>query len=162
MRRTSLASLILVTIVVMTIGVLVLLELTNRRYYLASISPAEWLAVAALAVGTVVLGRRVRAYLKGDRPGLDPIRAARTLAWAKAASYTGAILLGRYLATALVAGTDWQIAAQRERVVAAAIAALCALALTAAGVIVERWCQLPPPDEKATAPRNSPELPEPS
>jgi len=162
MRRTSIAALILVTIAVMTIGVFVLLELANRRYYLTAIPTAEWLAVAALAVGTLVLGRRVHAYLKGDRPGLDPIRAARTLALAKAASYTGAVLLGRYLATALVAGTDWQIAAQRERVVAAAIAAVCALALIVVGVIVERWCQLPPPDDQVEARRRSPELPEPS
>jgi hypothetical protein len=38
------------------------------------------------------------------------------------------------------------IEARRGRIVLAAVAALTAVALAVAGVVVERWCRLPPSD----------------
>lgn len=162
MRRTSIASLALTVLVTAAIMVLVLVALANRRQYLPAIPWLEWVTVLLLAAGTMRMGWAVRAYLNGKRPDLTALRAARTLALAKAAALTGAILLGRYLATALAAAGDWAIPAQRERVIAALIAAVCALALTIAGLIAERWCQLPPPDDKLEAPVNARQVPEPS
>lgn len=160
MRRTAISTLALIAMVSMTAMVLLLLAFETRRQYLPAVPPMESLAVLSLAIGTFAMGRSVRAYLRGDKPGLDPIRAARTFALAKAAAVSGAILFGRYLAAVLVAAGDGAIPAQRERLIAAAIAGICALLLAIAGLIVERWCQLPPPDGKLKSARETSRLPQ--
>ena len=116
------------------------------RAGLGNTSWIEWLALFALAALILRLGLTVRAYLKGDKPDLDPIKAARTLAMAKAAEWTGAVLFGRYLAATLVVAQNWGYGIQRTLTVELGISALAALALLVCGVIVERMCELPPPD----------------
>jgi hypothetical protein len=111
-------------------------------YRLAYTSWVEWVAMLALAAMILRLGWQVRSYLKGDRPNLDGIRAARTLALAKAGSLTGAALLGRYGAVVLVTITSG--APLGAQTVQAGIAALIALGLIVGSLIAERWCELPP------------------
>ena len=58
-----------------------------------------WLVAAVevmIAAIVFVMGWAVRQFLRGKRPDLDPIRAARTAVLAKASCYTGALLAGWY------------------------------------------------------------------
>ena len=67
--------------------------------------PLPWTAVAgtaALAVAVLAAGWPVRRWVRGrrDRP-LDPLVAARTVVFAKAAAYGGAVVAGWYAAQVL-------------------------------------------------------------
>jgi len=147
MRRTPVRTLIAVLVAVAVVGWLVLRALESRGVYLPVV---PWLVdVAILALAGVVLwmGWAVRAYQKGKRPSLDGIRAARTLVLAKAAALTGALLGGWYLAQVLVVLGDLAIEPRRDRAVAAGIAVLCSVVLAAIGLVVEKFCELPPSDK---------------
>lgn len=147
MRRTPVRTLIAVLVAVAVVGWLVLRALESRGVYLPVV---PWLVdVAILALAGVVfwMGWAVRAYQKGRRPSLDGIRAARTLVLAKAAALTGALLGGWYLAQVLVVLGDLAIEPRRDRAVAAGIAVLCSVVLAAIGLVVEKFCELPPSDK---------------
>ena len=108
-----------------------------------------WLVVAVeLVIGAVVLsmGWAVRQYQRGERPTLDPVRAARTAVLAKASCYTGALLTGWYGGQALSLLTDADVPGNGVRAAAAGVAVVGAVALTVAGLVVEHWCRIPPPD----------------
>jgi hypothetical protein len=147
MRRTSVGTLALVTAVVAVGGAAVLRLLESRGVYLPAVAWVEYVAILALAAGIFWAGWAVRAYQRGERPGLDPLRAARTFVLAKAAALTGALLAGRYLATVVVVMGQLGIEARRDQAVAAVVGAVCALVLTVVGLVVERFCELPPPDD---------------
>ena len=109
-----------------------------------------WTVAAVLAVlaGIVLwLGFAVRAYQRGKRPDLDPIRAARTAVLAKAACYSGALLAGWYGAQSLVLVGDLANEPLRSGALSAGAATLAAVALAVVGVVVERFCRLPPPSD---------------
>jgi Protein of unknown function (DUF3180) len=147
MRRTSVRSLALVVVLVATIGALVLRMLEMRGVHLPAVPWVEDAAILVLAGGIFWSGWAVRSYQKGRRPGLDPLRAARTFVLAKAGALTGALLTGRYLAQILILLGDLDIEAQRDKAIAAAVAALCAVILTVVGLVVEKFCELPPPSD---------------
>lgn len=99
-------------------------------------------AIAVIAGATsLAFGWQVRAYLKGDKPGLDPLRAARTAVFAQATAYSGAVLLGVSLGFALVLLPDWGHEPRRDVIVTALIAALGSALMLGAGVLAERWCR---------------------
>ncbi len=148
MRRTSVRTLLAVVLGVAVVGAVVGRALAAQGVHLPPVAWVEDVAILLLAGVIFWMGWAVRAYQKGDRPDLDPIRAARTFVLAKAGALTGAILAGRYLATVLGLLGDLDIAALRDRVLAAAVAALCALVLMVVGLVVERFCELPPPDDE--------------
>jgi len=111
-----------------------------------------WTApVGLLALAGVVLaaGRPVRRWVRGarDRP-LDPLRAARTLVLARATAVTGVALVGAYAAVVLLLLPTADVEPRRERLVLSLVALLAAGALAGAGVLVERWCRLPPDDDQ--------------
>ncbi|WP_159793884.1 DUF3180 domain-containing protein [Puerhibacterium puerhi] len=148
MRRTSIRTLAAVVLGIAVVGAVVGRALAAQGVHLPAVAWVEDVAILALAVVIFWMGWAVRAYQRGDRPDLDPIRAARTFVLAKAGALTGAILAGRYLATVLGLLGDLDIASQRGRVLAAAVAALCAVVLSAVGLVVEKFCELPPPDDE--------------
>lgn len=114
----------------------------SRSKYLPTV---PWVVdlVLVVLIGLVgISGWRVRAYLKGRRPGLNPLVAARTLSLAQAAALGGVLLSGWYFAQFLVAAADWGFESRRTTATAAVVAAVLALALSAMGIIVERWCRL--------------------
>jgi uncharacterized membrane protein YgcG len=108
-----------------------------------------WTAVAgtaALAVAVVAAGLPVRRWMTGRRDApLDPLVAARTVVLAKAAAYGGALLAGWYAAQALVIVPDL-VGVPRTRFLLATGAAAAAIAVCAAGFVVQRWCRVPPDD----------------
>lgn len=118
-----------------------------------SLPPVPLLVIVVLVViaGVVfTMGWAVRQFLRGKRPNLDPIRAARTAVLAKASAYTGSLLTGWYAGQVLLMLGDLDIAARRERAIAAGFAALAAVLLAVVGLVVEHFCQVPPPTDKPT------------
>jgi hypothetical protein len=111
--------------------------------------PLPWTAVAgtaALAAVVIAAGLPVRRWVRGrrDRP-LDPLVAARTVVLAKAAAYGGSLLVGWYAAQALALAPDL-MGERLSRLVLAIVAAVFAVAVAAAGLVVQRWCRVPPSD----------------
>jgi len=151
MRRTSVGTLLLVALVTAVVGWLVVRAVEGRGSYLPTVPWVVDVAILALAGGVLWAGWTVRSYQKGRRPNLDAIRAARTFVLAKAAALTGALLIGWYGAQVLVALPDLAIEARRDRAIAAGIAVLCAVVLAVAGLVAERFCQLPPPSDEKEA-----------
>jgi len=152
MARTKVTTLLLVAVVTTLLGWLVVAGLERRGTYLPHVPWIVDVALVALAAGVLWAGWAVRSYLAGRRPSLDPLRAARTLVLAKAAALTGSLLAGWYLAQVLVVLGDLAIEARRDRAVAAGVAALCAVLLAVVGLVVEKFCQIPPEDPESLDP----------
>lgn len=109
-----------------------------------------WTAPAGILIlaGVVLLaGLEVRRWVTGRRERrLDPLVAARVAVLAKAAAYTGGMLIGWYLAQAVVVLPDL-VGDRRTRFVMSLISALTAVALAVAGLLAQRWCKRPDDEE---------------
>lgn len=114
--------------------------------------PVLTLVVTGLmALGTLAVAWPVRRWNKGARDRVvDPLRAARTVALAKAAAMTGAVLAGGW--GALLAMALPLLAVQGQRVLVSGLAVLVSIALTVAGLVAERWCLVPPDDDEPGGP----------
>lgn len=143
----------LLTAVASTAVCWVLLDAWTGQGQLAP--PLPWTAVfgtLALVLVVIAAGLPMRRWQRTDpaeRAGMprpiDPLVAARTAVLAKAAVYGGALILGWYLGQGLILLPDL-LGDRRTRFVIAMIAAVCALALSGAGFLVQRWCRVPPDD----------------
>lgn len=99
-----------------------------------------------VAVGVAGLGLRVRHWLR-RREHVDPIGATRTLVLGQAAGIAGAIQGGYALAQILVSIPRLP-APEPQLVLATAVAALVAsAALSAAGLLAQWCCRVPPEDD---------------
>ena len=99
------------------------------------VSETSWLVVGVellIAAVVLALGWTVRQYQHGRRPDLDPVRAARIAALAKAACYTGALLLGWYGGQCAYLALDLVVPGNGRRAIAAGLAGLAAVVLAAA------------------------------
>lgn len=116
-----------------------------------SAMPLSWLTAlvpATAAVAVLIFGLPVRRWTAGDRSRvLDPLRAARVVALAKAAAYAGAVFTGWYAGQGIGLVADLAVEARRERFVIAMAATVSSLLLMAAGLAVEHWCRRPPDEE---------------
>lgn len=161
MHRTRWQTLLLVTVAVAAVTWIVLRAVVGRGGMLPSV---PWLVVAVelLIAGVVFsMGWAVRQFLRGKRPTLDPIRAARTAVLAKASCYTGALLAGWYGGQVLAQVSDLSVPGSGGRAAAAGIAAAGAVVLAVVGLVVEWFCRVPPPEEGAEVTRERP-APDPS
>lgn len=108
--------------------------------------------LAGLAVAVLVVAWPVRRWNAGEREQpLNPLRAARTVALAKAAALSGAMLTGGWSGYVLVALPLQVVSAQPGRAVASGAVVLASLGLTVAGLVAERWCMIPPEDDDDTS-----------
>lgn len=149
MRRTRWQTLATVTAAV-TVGTYLVLRLLQGQGVTPPPVPWSVVLVCVVIAGVVLrMGWAVRQFLRGRRPDLDPVRAARTVVLAKASSLTGSLLLGWYGGQALLFLGDLDVEPRRARAVAAAVAALGAAVLTVVGLVVERMCEVPPPSDEA-------------
>lgn len=147
MHRTRWQSLLLVALGVAAGTWVVLRAVLGRGGSLPSV---PWLVVAVeLLIAGVVLsmGWAVRQFLRGRRPSLNPLRAARTAVLAKASCYTGALLAGWYGGQVLTVLRETGASDQVGRAAAAGAATVGALVLVAVGLVVEWFCQVPPPED---------------
>ena len=148
MHRTPIRVVLLTAAGVTIVGALLLRLLDGQGVHLPQVAWVEPIAILVLAAVIFWMGWAVRSYQKGRKPDLDPLRAARTFILAKAAALTGSILVGRYLAAILDVARDLDIASQRSRALAAGVAVLCSVALTVVGLVVEKFCEIPPPEDE--------------
>jgi hypothetical protein len=146
-RRTRVRTLLAVAALVALGGVALLRLLESRGTYLPGAAWVEVVALVLLAGLVLWAGWSVRAYLRGDKPDLDPLRAARTFAMAKAAAYTGALLVGRYVAAVLVVLPQLEVEARLDQAIVSGVAAVAAATLAGVGLVVEKFCELPPSDD---------------
>jgi hypothetical protein len=162
MRRTRWQTLLLVAVTVTVLAWVALWGLDRQGITPPPVSP---LVVAVLVVISAVvlrMGWAVRQFLRGNRPDLDPLRAARTAVLAKASCYTGASLTGWYAAQVLAVLGDLAIEPRRERAVAAAIAAGGAVLLAVVGLVVEHLCRVPPPPSDGATQTTGPDATDPA
>lgn len=151
MRRTRVRTLLAVAVGVTVVGTLLLRLLETRGTYLPGAAWVEVVALVLLAALVLWAGLSVRAYQRGDKPDLDPLRAARTFAMAKAAAYTGALLTGRYAAAVLVVLPQLEVEARRGQAIVSGAAVVAAVGLAVVGLVVEKFCELPPRENDGEA-----------
>lgn len=106
------------------------------------------LTIGLLAVAVFGVGWPVRQWVRGDKSRrIDALRAARTAALAKASSYAGALLLGFFAGYVVHFLPTVGIAARRAQLVLGLADLVVSGLLLAAGLLVERWCRVPPEDD---------------
>ncbi|MEX0913666.1 MAG: DUF3180 domain-containing protein [Demequina sp.] len=126
--------------------VLVLTWVGTRAWMGAGASPTQvpW-TVAAVCVGAAVMALvwawSVRQYVKGERPGLSALKAARIAVFAQSCALGGAVLTGLFGGYALAWVDQWGHAPRREAAMAALVAAVGGLVMWIAGMVSERWCR---------------------
>lgn len=150
-REIRVQTLALVAVVTGLIGFAVFSVLTRNGSLVPR--PSLLAGVLLVAMGGLVLwmARPVRRYLAGQAKGtLDPLRAARVVVLAQAAALTGAAAAGWYLGQVVVVATDLSLVANRGRLLPLGALVVAALALSAAGVVAQRWCRIDPPDAGGT------------
>lgn len=152
MRRTPLTRLLVLAAVTTAVAWAGLRVAESRGAVVLPVPSLASLVMLFVAAVVLGLGWNVRQYARGKRPGLDPLLAARTVVLATASAYTGAALVGWYAAQVLLTLGDLQIPARRDVAVTAGAALLCAAALAVLGLVVERWCEVSPPDDDEAGP----------
>jgi hypothetical protein len=100
-----------------------------------------WVVALFVLVWTLVARRRL--HPEPGKPRMAPLVAARTAALSLAGSRTGALVFGGYGGMALRLLEETAVAAGRERLLAASLAAFGGLALAAASLWLEHICRLP-------------------
>ena len=126
-----------------------LVALITRRYvHGGNFPPSVPVAgvVLTLVLSLVIgwFGWSVRRYLRGKKAGLNPIRAARTLALAQAGALTGAALLGLYVGQAIGLQPEADLQAAQRILRSLVLGVLASGALLAAGLVAQHWCRIPP------------------
>ena len=99
-----------------------------------------------MAAVVVVTGRRMWRMRHG-RAHVGPIVAERILRLAQARAITGAVVAGLYLGPALALAPDIGYAGRGELALAWSVAGLGAIALLAAGMVVQWWCRVDDDDD---------------
>jgi hypothetical protein len=127
--------------------------ITNRFSMATPVLPATALATMAVIVAiTLVLGIRVLRWRNSNRDSskkktaLDPILAARTLVLAQACAYAGTVLLGWHTGIFLDQLRVWSLRSDQGITLLALAMAGGGLAMIVVGLLVERFCKIPPED----------------
>lgn len=117
--------------------------------------------VGAFALVLLVLGWRVRQYVRG-KTSMDPIAASRVAALAVSAAFVGSGMIGVGTAQVIsVAGLASAPAARSDAILGITTAVL-AIALLVAALVVQRWCTLPEDNDEERPPPGSTGSPAPS
>lgn len=110
----------------------------------------SWFAVVVLLfLAGVVLAaaREIRRYLQGQAVIVPtPQRSRRTLVGAQATAIGGAAAAGWYAAQALVHLPNADVDSVRTQLLHAVALTLASAALSAAGLVGQAWCRIPPED----------------
>lgn len=127
--------------------------LTNRYGMATPVLPATALATMGVIVAiTLVLGIRVLRWRNSNRDStkkktaLNPILAARTLVLAQACAYAGAVLLGWHSGIFLDQLRVWSLRSDQGITWLALAMAGGGLCMIVVGLLVERFCRIPPED----------------
>ncbi|MEW1956383.1 DUF3180 domain-containing protein [Kineococcus sp. NPDC059986] len=110
--------------------------------------------IGLLVLAVLGVGWPVKQWVEGDKSRrIDALRAARTAALAKAASVAGALLVGVFLGWGVHYLPTLHIAARRSEAWVAVGDVVVSALLVVAGLVVERWCRVPPEDDDQTGVR---------
>lgn len=117
------------------------------------VSVTLWvMAVVCWYLAQKVKSRLKDGYIGMDRSQLNPVTASQFLIIGKASAWTGAIVGGGYVGMATyVLPNAGMLAAAAADVPGVLAAALGGIAMSAAGVYLERNCHVPPPTDAAPA-----------
>ena len=111
----------------------------------------SWLAaglLAAMAAFVIGFAWPVRSYLSGSSTRrLDPLRAARVVVLAQAATLTGAAAVGWYAGQLVVVASDLSLVANQDRLWRLAILVGTGVVLCIAGLVAQHWCRVDPPGD---------------
>lgn len=145
MERLGWQTLLTVSAVAGVISAIGLRWWTSRGFHPIPVPLAHVLMIAVLAGIVLVLGLRIRRYIRRAEP-LDPIGATRTLVLGQAAALAGAIHVGYFGAQLALALPRVSAPDPRAQAWLAAAAILTSLMVVGAGLITQ-WCCLVPPDD---------------
>ncbi|MDN3936057.1 DUF3180 domain-containing protein [Arthrobacter sp. YD4] len=129
--------------------------LLAARYSLATpVLPLTGLTtMGVIVVLTLVLGIRVLRWRNGKKKQLlNPILAAWTLVLAQACAYTGAMLLGWHAGIFMDQLRLWNVRSGQAITWEIAAMAGGGLVMIVVGLMVERFCRIPPEDGDAGKP----------
>ncbi len=108
------------------------------------------LTMSVIVVLTLVLGIRVLRWRNGNKKKiLNPILAAWTLVLAQACAYTGTVLLGWHAGIFLEQLRLWNLRSDQGITWQAVAMAGGGLIMVIVGLVVERFCRIPPEDGDA-------------
>lgn len=149
MRPTRLRLLVAIAAATTVAGLVVLRIIRSLN---GTMAPVPWTAAGALVlVAALVYAAAVpvRRWVRQGRaqPKMDPLRAARVAVLGKATAIAGAAVTGWYLAQVLQLTADLDVTSRRGQAVRAGITAVAAIVASAAGLLAERMCRVPPPPE---------------
>ena len=155
LRPTKVSTLVALFALTMSFGWSVL-RLWPRVF--AQSPSVPWLAaftMFALAVTSLAWALVARTKLQPEpgKPRWHPLTAARTLAFAMAASRVGALVGGFYTGFLVASLPAWGTPAGHQRVLVCAAITGCGIVTAVCAVWLERMCQLPKPP--ASAPSGS-------
>lgn len=131
---------------VFAVGWGLLAILATRGVHMAPVGMIVVAVEIFLAAIVFTFGWAVRSYVKGNRPNLSGIQAARFIMLGKAASHAGAMLAGWYGAQVALAVPLLQFEPQQERALGAGLAVLGAIVLAVVGYMTEKFGRIPPSD----------------
>lgn len=104
-----------------------------------------------LAGGLWLGGRAVKRLVDGERGSISPIAAARIAALAQASAWGGSLVVGYFVAQALVAGSNMHASFATGHLWSSIACGAAALLLVVVGLVVEHWCSIPPGEDDAGA-----------
>ncbi|MBT2515760.1 DUF3180 domain-containing protein [Arthrobacter sp. ISL-30] len=133
-----------------------LMTLITTRYSLATpVLPASGLITMGLISGlTLILGINVLRWRNGKKKKmLDPILATLTLVLAQSCAYAGAVLLGWHLGILIDLLRIWSIRNDLDIMWLVITMGGGGLVMVVVGLVVERFCRIPPVDGAAEGPR---------
>ena len=145
MKLTSPLVLLAISVAVGILGWLA--AVLSTRYGLSTpVLPLTGLiTMGVIVVLTLVLGIRVLRWRNGKKKKmLNPILAALTLVLAQACAYTGSVLLGWHAGIFLDQLRLWNLRSDQTIAWQALAMAGGGLAMIGVGLMVERFCRIPP------------------
>lgn len=127
---------------------------TSRYSMSTPVLPLTALATMGVIVAiTLILGIRVLRWRNSNNPNstqkkkvLDPLLAARTLVLAQACAYAGTVLLGWHVGIFLDQLRIWGLRSNQGITWLALVMAGGGLVMILVGLLVERFCKIPPED----------------
>jgi hypothetical protein len=131
--------------------------ITSRYGMATPVLPATALATMGVIVAiTLMLGIKILRWRNSNKPNstrektvLDPLLAARTLVLAQACAYAGTVLLGWHAGIFLDQLRIWSLRSNQGITWLALAMAGGGLVMIVVGLLVERFCKIPPEDGDA-------------
>ncbi len=149
MRPTRIATLVALLLGCGAVSWGVLRIMEDRGQVLPPLPWGAPFGIAGLAVVVLVSALSLRGRMRG-RPGSrppQPLGVARMAVLGKASAHVGPLLGGLYGGFLVLLLSSLGVEARRDRAIVAAVALLASVALSAAGVFLERICRVEGPSE---------------